>query len=127
MKTSACILLLFLFLFIPRVAAAHPPSNMELTYDVEKGTLAIQARHVTRNPRDHRIRKVVITKNSEEPLEFFFSTQTTPTMFIEEIPLKAAAGDTIQVKAICSAAGSAEASLTVPEEEPAGEESSRTP
>lgn len=81
---------------------------------MESENLSVEILHVTRDPRKHRIRRILIAVNDGEPISLNFSAQTSPTMLKENIPLKASEGDVINVKAICSEAGYKEATITVP-------------
>ena len=106
--------ILFFLVFLVIDSWAHPPSDITLEYDKERKILKILLKHVTEDIQEHRIRKIIVTKNNEEPLKFYYSSQTSPKEFIQEISLEAQSGDTIVVKAICSQAGNKEETLLVP-------------
>ena len=116
MHRSLILFCFVLFLGFVGQAGAHPPSEIELTYDAQGEMLEVRMTHVVRNPRDHYIRKVELTKNSGEPRDFYFPAQVSPHEFKEKIPLKAEPGDEITIKAFCNKAGTAEAVLTIPYE-----------
>jgi len=98
------------------IAGAHPPRDMEASYDVEKQVLLVKMLHVVRNPTDHRIARISITKNEEERIVVPFAKQTGAQKFEEEIPFEAGAGDELTVKAICSKAGSKTVTLSIEKE-----------
>ena len=104
-----------LFLFLSPFARAHPPSSIDLQYNLPDKILHIEIKHVTHDPREHHIRKILISVNSGEPQVVYLSTQTTPAYDSEDISLEAKEGDLIRVEAVCSDAGRLEATLTVPE------------
>lgn len=96
---------------------ATPPSSIELTYDPQKGILHIAIAHAAHDPREHHIRKVEVSLNSEKPINLYFATQTTPARLIIDLALQAKAKDKIRVLAICSEAGRLEKTLIVPKED----------
>ena len=99
---------------MPKLAGAHPPSNMTLDYDLEKRVLHITMKHVTNNSREHYIRLIVIYKNGEEFASYFLPYQVSPKGIDREVAMDAETGDEIKVKAICSDAGRKEVTLTIP-------------
>ncbi len=106
--------ILFFLVFLVIDSWARPPSDITLEYDKERKILKISLKHVTEDIQEHRIRKIIVTKNNEEPLKFYYASQTSPKEFIQEISLEAQSGDTIVVKAICSQAGNKEETLLIP-------------
>ncbi len=75
--------------------------------------LHIEMRHVTSNNRDHYIRRVIITKNSEKPIVLWEVSQPSPSQFIKDVPMVAKVGDSIRVEAICSNVGRGQATLKI--------------
>ena len=53
------------FILSTSVAVAHPPREMEVSYDAQERVLLVKMSHVVRNPTDHRIARIVITKNEK--------------------------------------------------------------
>src|SRR5687767_6135178 len=94
---------------------ARPPSQIELTYDKDKQSLHIVAKHLSESMREHYIRKVDVWKNDEDPIPHFFSSQTSAAELITDIPLSAMPNDVIHVEAVCSKAGRTQQSLVVQE------------
>ena len=97
------------------IAGAHPPRDMEVSYDLQEQVLLVKMLHVVRNPTDHRIARIVVTKNEEERLVIPFAAQTSARKFEESIPFEAKAGDKLTIKAICNKAGSQTVTITVEE------------
>lgn len=95
-------------------AMARPPTEINLSYDTEKRNLHIEARHVTKNPRKHFIRRVIVYRNDEGVEKRFYVQQTTATMFIEDLALEAFPGDVLRVEAVCNEVGRKETTLVIP-------------
>jgi len=93
---------------------AHPPSDIELSYDHAEQVLLVKMKHISSDPQDHRIRQITVYLNGQEFQQHFFVQQTTAQGLEEELYVPAEEGDVIRIKAICSKAGFAEAELTVP-------------
>ena len=104
-------------LFVLR-AEAHPPSSIDLKYDSALKVLTIEIAHVSKNPRKHRIRRVLIKNNNEEIKDLVLVTQTTSQGVSLEESIDAKVGDIISVTVYCSEAGLKTESLEVPEELP---------
>lgn len=98
-------------------AGAHPPTQIQLSYHAQDQLLHVTMQHVTRDPREHRIREIVVFVNGKDVGHHFFVQQTSARGLDEEIAVAAEAGDVIGVKAVCSQAGVGKAELTVPAEE----------
>ncbi|GEM_PF-1257282 len=107
--------LIFSFIYL---AAAHaaPPSNLTLDYDLDSGTLTAQGSHPTQDRFEHYIRRMMVTKNQEEPQTFYFTRQNSAGEFKQTVSLKIKAGDKIHVQVYCSLGGSSEADLVIPDE-----------
>jgi len=97
------------------IVGAHPPREMEVSYDLQKQVLLVKMLHVVRNPTDHRIARVIITKNDEEREVVPFPAQTSAQKFEESIPFEAMVGDELTIKAICNKAGSQTVTITIEE------------
>ena len=93
---------------------SRPPSSIQLEYFKEEQILRIDVKHVSKNPRDHHIRKLIVFRNDEEVEKFLFVTQSKAYGFSKEIPLVAHTDDVIRVKATCSKAGRKEETLIIP-------------
>ncbi len=92
---------------------AHPPRDVQLTYDGEAQVLKIRVNHVTPNTLKHYIRRVVIKLNDKEVNALNFPAQSSRQAHEIEVPLELKAGDTVTVSAVCNVAGSKEVSLQI--------------
>ena len=105
----------FLFGIFCFKAYAHPPSEIEIEYKNIEKILVIKIKHVTQRNRDHYIRRVVVIRNGEEIEKVSFNNQKPKGLEVEiEVDVKTQ--DEVTVKAICSKAGSKEASIMIPEQ-----------
>src|SRR3989338_3594968 len=120
MTKKAICLAIVLSLSLP--CFAHPPTDLQLSYDQEKQTLHIKAAHATNNIREHHIRKLLIYKNQEKQTDLTLAKQTTPQELIKDVALKVSSGDTITVKVFSDEGGTREASLVVAEEKTADDD-----
>ena len=116
MRIAVPCLTLILFL-TTRSIFAHPPTSIELDYDIQEQRLHFVINHVSSNLRKHHIRKVVVKKNGKEKSVLHFPTQTRPRQLIGDLKIQAELDDTLSLKAICSQAGYLEESIIVTEKE----------
>jgi hypothetical protein len=108
-------ILIFLFLLVASSQAfATPPSDLKLSYDMDKHQLHIEMTHVTTNQRDHHVRKIEIQKDDEPSIPVRFVKQTTSRQLIYDHSIELKSKDTVRVKALCNEAGFAKESLTIP-------------
>lgn len=109
-------LLLFLFISILIVDStfAHPPQDIQLSYDKEKKVLDIIVKHTTKDLFEHYIKKLIIYKNDEELSQHSFKRQTTAARLVATVPLEVESEDVIRVEAICSEVGRKQKVLIIP-------------
>lgn len=105
-----------LFVISP-LANASPPRDLQLKYDLSGQNLEIKMKHATIENREHYIRMITVTVNSEEPKVYRFTFQKAAALVETVIPLVLKPGDIVDVKAVCSLGGNAQAQLTVPTSE----------
>ena len=98
---------------MPSVCFAHAPSEINLEYDLEEQKLNIEIIHVTKDIKEHFIRKITVRKNNEEPFDHFLHWQKENKKVLEEISVSAEEGDIFTVKATCKKGGSTTASMLV--------------
>ncbi|MBS3772803.1 MAG: hypothetical protein KGY55_01225, partial [Candidatus Thermoplasmatota archaeon] len=96
---------------------AHPPSEMELSYDLENQTLTVTVTHVTIEPQSHRVYLVEVEKNGELYLDREYDEQPDNT-FTDTYNVEAQVGDVLTVTAYCSLYGSVTKSLSISGGEP---------
>lgn len=95
------------------VALARPASSIEMVYDQELEVLEYKIAHISKNPRDHHIRKMLVLVNDEEAKVVRFVTQTSSRGMAGKLHLKAAVGDTVILRVFCNKAGHSEESLEI--------------
>jgi len=115
------ILFLIMSLVICAQAFAHPPSRVELFYDLPTKMLKMEIYHFTRNVKRHHIRTVVISKNGEKIDTLYYSKQSQNNMHVVEKEINAVVGDRVEIKAYCSEGGTIEKSIVVEKEAPKSE------
>lgn len=99
-----------------KVAGAHPPSDIELVYVFEQQVLRIEMRHTTHDPREDFIRKVIITKNQDEPVVKYYNIQANTLRFSDDIPLSVNEGDVILIDAYSKEGGHSRGQIVVKQE-----------
>ncbi|MBU0548220.1 MAG: hypothetical protein KJ710_07045 [Candidatus Omnitrophica bacterium] len=107
-----------LFLFISLVSAsivyAHPPKDIEISYDPATKILTAVVMHDTSNPLGHYIKKVDVGLNDQEIIQQVISMQDNNnsqrvSYFIPDVK----AGDRLFVEGYCSISGKLEKQMTV--------------
>ena len=115
------IAVVFVSLFVlTQQAFAHPPSSIELTYDLDSKTLTVATKHISQQLEKDYLKKMVFYINGEEAATEYFQRQYKKSEFTAEVALDAKEGDEISVEITSSEGGTKSASLTV--EGPAEEE-----
>jgi hypothetical protein len=102
-------------LLLVTTAAATPPSAMSISYDGTSQELGVTITHTTTNPGIHYIREVKVNVNGQTVNDSAYTSQPTADTFTYVYPLHPKAGDTVEVTATCSLAGSSTKSLIVQE------------
>lgn len=96
-------------------AAATPPSAMSISFDSTTHNLTVTITHATLDPTTHYIKDVKVNINGQTVNDYRYTSQPTPDTFTYVYTLMPKRGDTIEVTATCSLAGSATRELTIPE------------
>jgi len=117
MRKTKLALIVALLMMIPNAVNAHPPSDLTLSYDLEKQTLYIKMRHTTHDPREDYIRKMEVSVNGQEPILKHYTIQLNTLEFSENVSIPAKEGDSIRIKAFSKEGGSSEATMLVPKKE----------
>ena len=91
---------------------AHPPSEMNLSYDLETQILTVNVTHVTIEPQSHRVYLIEVEKNGELYLDRQYDVQPAST-FTDTFLVEAQVGDELTVTAYCSLYGSITKSISV--------------
>lgn len=113
MTVLALLLLLLLLLFNVQPMSAHPPSNMELEYDVDEQTLSVTVTHQIPGPGNHYVKRIEIRKNGGLELSEDYTTQPTRSTFTYVYAVTARDGDVLEAKAYCSLFGDISRQITV--------------
>ncbi|MCD4782119.1 MAG: hypothetical protein K8S27_16460 [Candidatus Omnitrophica bacterium] len=115
MKTFLMIIF-FILLCVP-IVRSHPPSKVELSYDHDSQVLSIDIWHLSRDLKDHYIRRIEVTHKKNKPQVFYLNRQTKKNHFKYEVDLKADAEDTVKVKINCIKGGTKSVVFVIPEQE----------
>ncbi|MHA2431569.1 MAG: hypothetical protein ACXACC_11155, partial [Promethearchaeota archaeon] len=99
-------------LFVIQVTA-HPPENIELTYDISTNNLTVIITHNTADPNSHYVEKVEIYKNNIEIQDEDYTSQPTADTFTLTFFVEAVEGDILKVEATDNLGGKTEEEITV--------------
>jgi hypothetical protein len=114
MKTKTVFsVVLFLISFV-QLALAHPPSKIDLSFNLQDHILTVVAEHDTKDVVKHRIDQIIVQLNDNEIIQQTFAIQLDQdeqkaTYLIPD----AKAGDEIVVTARCSIYGKKKVKITV--------------
>lgn len=114
-KIGVSMAVLFFLGALAGVALAHPPSSINVTFDLETQVLRVAIPHGVPNPRgDHYIDKVVVSLNGQEVISQLIGSQYSPQEQVVLYQLiDAQKGDKIEVYAKCSKFGDRKVSFEV--------------
>jgi glucose/arabinose dehydrogenase len=111
LSRAAFVAMLLIILILP--AAAHPPSQVSLTYDSPNQTLKVTTTHQVSNPSSHYVYKISIEKNGTQVITNEYKSQPTSGTFTYDYPINATPGDVLKATAYCIIAGSKSGQITV--------------
>jgi hypothetical protein len=118
MNIKKCIIIIIMLItvqFLSIQVAAHPPSNIELTYTIENNVLDATIYHQVSNPNDHYIYKVEIWKNDELIITENYNNQPDNSVFTYSYIIDSSqGGDVLELKATCSITGSYTEEIIIP-------------
>ncbi len=103
---------IFVLLF-SGTALAHPPTDLELKYDVGTKTLTVHMRHVSADTREHYLRTISVSVNGQEPQSYRYTHQPYPAYVEVALPVDAKIGDILHVIAKCIQGGSVAGDLLI--------------
>ena len=95
-------------------AAAHAPSDMSLSYNELSKELVVTITHQVPNPQAHYVREVRVTINGTVVNDSQYTSQPASDTFTYTYPVLPTPGDTIEVTASCSIAGSISRQMYMP-------------
>jgi len=113
MKNILFVLLGCLFILPVTVSLAVPPSSITLSYDLDKGSLHVDADHPSDLLDKNYVRMMVISLNSQPVQTLYYYRQKEHDKFSDDVSFKAQAGDVIRVELFCTQGGSLAQELTV--------------
>jgi len=105
-------IVLFLFLF-PIASFSTPPVSISLSYDLEKGSLHVEAVHPSFNLDKSYVRLMNVYVNEAQVSTLNYFRQKDYNEFTDDVPLTAHVGDVIKVELFCSLGGDMSKELTV--------------
>jgi len=103
----------FLLIFPVTAGWATPPVTIALSYDLNKGSLHVEAEHPSFNVTVSYVRMMVVSLNGQAVSTLYYHIQNTPDKFWDDVPLKAQVGDVISVELFCTLGGTKSQELTV--------------
>jgi hypothetical protein len=106
-------LMLLILVVSTSTTMAHPPIDMELTYNFEENMLSVTITHETPAPTVHYVNRVVVDLNDETVIDESYESQPTSSTFTYDYTIEAIAGDIITVTAYCNIQGSITRTITV--------------
>ncbi len=121
------ILTLLAATFLISPGMAHPPQDIQLSYDSATGTLTATVTHMVDNPLEHYIRQIVIEKGGKEINMTEYSSQPDNRNFSYSYPVTALSGEEIIFTAVCNRYGSLVKKITIDREKVSPTASQKTP
>jgi len=109
--------LLFTFVLILSLSLsvyAHPPGEIEMSFNTENNMLEVTIPHNSDDNSDHFINNVKVRLNNNQHIEQLFIMQTdNDVQYLHYMIPGAKSGDTISLTAECNKFGSREQEITV--------------
>ena len=100
-------------LVYPQTSMAHPPQDVQLSYDSNSQMLSVTITHKSPFPGTHYIKSVEIKKNGNVMSINKYENQPDQATFTYSYKVAAANAEILEVKASCSLFGSKTGMLTV--------------
>lgn len=114
MKRVVIAVFSLLFIFACTAAYAHPPQDIEISFDPATKMLTARITHITSDAQSHYIKKADIAINGAEIIEHKISRQDNgETQTVTYLIPDAKSGDVISVEAYCSISGKLEKEITL--------------
>jgi hypothetical protein len=113
-KLHLVILLLLISALLISTAAAHPPSALNLTYNVTTNELSATIAHAVRDPADHYIDPVEIRSGDALIISANYTSQPTNGTFTYVYTVPARSGELLEVNAVCNKGGALAETILVP-------------
>jgi len=107
-------LLLFLFLIFPiAISVATPPTSINLSYDLNKGILHVEAIHPSFDLTKSYVRLMNVYVNGNQVSTMDYYRQNDYNEFTDDVPVTAQVGDVIKVDLFCQLGGEMAKEMTV--------------
>lgn len=107
-------LALILLVCLGGLAAAHPPSRLDLAYHEETGMLEVAITHDVADPMTHFVQEVAIRKNGMVLGEETYTSQPSENLFTYRYPVVLAPGDEVTAIADCNLFGTITGRISIP-------------
>jgi len=112
MKKIAVLSGFFIFFILSTVVYAHPPADIQITFDPKTKILNVVIVHDVSNPSTHFIKKVDVFLNGKEIIQQNISRQDNfNTQRVSYLVPDAKEGDMFSVEGYCSISGKLEKQL----------------
>jgi hypothetical protein len=108
------IVLLAISVLLVFPVSAHPPSEVNLTYNTSTSELAVTITHAVRDPADHYIDPVEVRSGNTVLILARYTSQPTNGTFTFLYTVPAKSGDLLEVNATCNKGGSLIETILVP-------------
>ena len=105
---------LILLVSLGGMAAAHPPSRMQLAYQEQTGVLVAEISHDVDDPATHFVQSIMIRKNGAVLNEETYTAQPSREVFTYQYPVVLSPGDEVTATADCNLFGTATARIMIP-------------
>ncbi len=92
---------------------ATPPTSIDLTYDMDKGSLHVEAVHPSFNLVKSYVRLMEVYVNDNQVQSKNYTMQNDYNKFMDDVPVTAQVGDVIKVDLFCSLGGELAQEITV--------------
>ena len=106
--------LLFAAVFLAMPAAAHSPSDIQISYDPGSEKLSVTITHPVDDPATHYVSRVKVRQNERTISDPDYKNQPDKNTFTYTYDVKGLPGDTIWVAATCVQGGSLEKKYDIP-------------
>jgi hypothetical protein len=107
------------FMLLATTLAAHPPSMVTASYNMDKELLTVKFNHQVKNNTDHFVNNIVVLKNKKEIIIQKLSQQDSMesgSLFFKVNDLKP--GDKLDIMAACNKMGKKTYTLEIKAPEP---------
>ena len=112
MRKVLFLLIIPCFFSVP-ISFATPPTSINLTYDLAKGNLHVEAVHPSFDLTKSYVRLMLVYVNDGQVSSLNYFKQNDYNEFYDDVPLTAQVGDIIKVDLFCTLGGEMSKELKV--------------